>query len=287
MTQAITWSRRVLAPVVVVILVAVVVVNWDDSLSLAPNFGLRMVVAVVVGLGGLLLAGLVWSSVARVKAQDGLAFFGSTLPLRHIPLGGLAQILGLSGLSAAVTAGKRNSFTAAPIFLVVIGGGAAIIATPVLLDSEVAGWIKVVVGGAVLVTLATAVGGARLLNLLPERLRPSDQPDHFVTATLLGVGSALGTALAFAFLFPAGGSTVHVASAFAASWLCGFVFVFTPGGLGVRESVLVLMFPEVDASVVIATALAHRFTTLIAELVIFVIAWRLSSRWTTAAERSG
>lgn len=63
--------------------------DLDEGINLASDLGIRFVFASVVGLGGLAAAGASWSLFAESSLRQGLSTFGTTLPLRHLPLGGV------------------------------------------------------------------------------------------------------------------------------------------------------------------------------------------------------
>lgn len=62
-------------------------------------------------------------------------------------------------------------------------------------------------------------------------------------------------------------------AAFSFAWIVGFVTPGAPGGLGVREALLILLLsPSVGESVATAAALLYRFVTLAAEFLYFLSA---------------
>ena len=54
----------------------------------------------------------------------------------------------------------------------------------------------------------------------------------------------------------------------AAAWTAGYLVVPLPGGLGVREAVIVAALPEVSAGPLLAVSVAHRLLGLTAEAVL-------------------
>lgn len=280
----IIWSRRILAPLVLLALLWVVFSGSEEALSLAPNMGVRAGIATVVGFAGLVLAGLSWSSVSEAGHRRGVASFGATLPLRHLPLGGLGQIAGLSGLTMATGTEKRRTVLAAPSFLIALAAGASLVALPLVWKASVPLWLRllVIVGSGA--ALLFAWRGSTWLGTLAKRWVDPERAVEFGIPIAWSTASAVGTATAFAVLFPFADSFGVAVVGFAAAWLCGFLFVISPAGLGAREAVLVLLFSSVDPSVVIATALAHRLTTLVAEILLFLLAWWLSKDWVHTVE---
>jgi hypothetical protein len=64
-----------------------------------------------------------------------------------------------------------------------------------------------------------------------------------------------------------------VITAFSASWLIGFITPGVPGGIGIRESLLVLMLsPLIPAEVILPAAIIQRLAMILGE----VLAWPLS-----------
>lgn len=63
-------------------------------------------------------------------------------------------------------------------------------------------------------------------------------------------------------------------SAFCISWILGFVILFAPGGLGVREASLVaLLLPIMPASEILVYALVHRLLWILIEFGFGLFAW--------------
>jgi glycosyltransferase 2 family protein len=57
-----------------------------------------------------------------------------------------------------------------------------------------------------------------------------------------------------------------VISAFALSWVVGFLVFPLPGGIGVREAVLVAVVPGASAAALLGASLAQRFLVLASEV---------------------
>ena len=65
-----------------------------------------------------------------------------------------------------------------------------------------------------------------------------------------------------------------IIGAFIISWLVGFVSLFAPSGLGIREAVLVsLLLPVLSANDSAIFALIHRILWIGVELIFTLIAW--------------
>jgi hypothetical protein len=75
------------------------------------------------------------------------------------------------------------------------------------------------------------------------------------------------------------GSAVSALGAFALAWVCGFLFLIAPAGVGVREAVLVaLLGPDIGVSAALAAAVASRFLIMVAELILTGIGALLRAR---------
>lgn len=87
----------------------------------------------------------------------------------------------------------------------------------------------------------------------------------FATANLLGGMEKTPGFILFVGVFPV-------------AWLAGFATPGAPGGLGIRETVLVLFLgPAIGDASALSTAIAYRAVTLLGELIYFALAFRLSS----------
>ena len=83
--------------------------------------------------------------------------------------------------------------------------------------------------------------------------------------------------LSFSIILPleAGYSNIGIAAgAFTISWLIGFISLFAPGGIGIREAILVALllplFASTDSSVF---AVTHRLLWIVVEFFFGLIAW--------------
>lgn len=68
--------------------------------------------------------------------------------------------------------------------------------------------------------------------------------------------------------FHLGGSVFEVASAFSAAYLLGYVAIFAPAGLGVREASLIALLQPVHGSAVIGIAVIARLWTVAIEILV-------------------
>lgn len=104
---------------------------------------------------------------------------------------------------------------------------------------------------------------------------------NYVTITLQVMTQfVMWVALAFSFvlIFPSFSTNFDanmlIIGAFIISWLVGFVSLFAPSGLGIREAVLVsLLLPVLSANDSAIFALIHRILWIGVELIFTLIAW--------------
>lgn len=66
---------------------------------------------------------------------------------------------------------------------------------------------------------------------------------------------------------------------FALSWIIGYVAIFAPGGIGIREGALIWMFASFYTSQeILVIATVHRFIYFIVEVLLGLVAWKIKSR---------
>lgn len=266
-----------------VVVLVWVMLDGASEIVWAPSLAGRFAIATVISTTGLLAAAAAWSAVIGSDFKLGMATLGATMPLRHLPLGGLAQVLGMAGL-AKVAEGRSGSVAyTSPTVVAATASGAAVVATPVLWNPTSPWWLKLLVAGSLVVCLLLAWRGHHMLRYGLRWLGRSDPGERssWLRPIAWSAGAAAAASASFAFLLPEAGDYVTVAAAFAASWLCGYLLVIAPAGLGVREAVLTLLIVGIGAPTVIATGLLHRLATLVGELLLFAVSWRLSREWQT------
>jgi uncharacterized membrane protein YbhN (UPF0104 family) len=66
-------------------------------------------------------------------------------------------------------------------------------------------------------------------------------------------------------------------SFYALGWIVGYVAVFAPGGIGIREATLVWLFSNFyPAQEILVYSTLHRFVFFVVELLLGIIAWRMN-----------
>lgn len=271
------WARGIFA-IVVVGLLSWLLITEGSEIAWADGLWVRIMAASLLGVGGLLAAAAGWGALIGTEIGPAIATMGIALPIRHLPMGGFGQLIGMSGLAKATKAGRASLTHSTPLFLASTAGGASLVALPTVWDPVTPSWLRLLVAVAALGTCITVWRGDRVLRSVLRRLgrSPSGDSTSLVGPVVWSTVAALATSLAFLVLFPQSTSLILAVARFAAAWLCGFLFVIAPAGLGVREGVLVLLWPELEPATVVAVGVLHRFSSLAAETLVFALAWRFS-----------
>lgn len=256
--------------------------TWDPSWWLLG-------VSCSVLLIGYLGSGYLWGRIVRglggpsLPASVSIRLFMVANLGRYVP-GKVWQIAGLvamarrRGVSAATA-------TAAAVLSQGIGLASATLVGLWSLWTVVEGqmwrWVlPAVFLGGVAIGLAPPVFQAALS--LWFRVARSEKPEGVTSSDAiewlaLGLGTWVAYSGAFFLLVIGLGLDAHLlpaASAFAAAYVLGYVMVFAPAGLGVREGFLVvLMAPQVGAGVAGAVAVIARLWTTVIEVIPSGVFW--------------
>ena len=197
-----------------------------------------------LGHSGIYLSGLnIWAKAQFGKYLPGLGWY----VLARIHWGER------EGISKRLTV----TSSAIEVVLMVLTGG--LVALSIALFSPDAGWIidrvwylallvPAVGVGAVLVHPVVLSKGLARLGRLQEPVAITYRDSLELLAVYLVRWIAVGVGFFFLAkaVYPLGFSQMpFVASALVLAWIVGFLAVFAPGGLGVRESVLVLLLEQV------------------------------------------
>jgi hypothetical protein len=195
---------------------------------------------------------------------------------KYLPAGGLAQAASQVALSGN-PGGVKAAALRLPVFALCSVVAGATIGATLVFDTDLAGWARLLAGTAVVSVvalhrsvLATLLRWARrVVARLPE-------PDALPTQgeVLRCYGFALGNIAAFAAAFAV---LLHdlddlavpaVIATVAAAWTAGYLVVVLPGGLGVREAVILAALPDIGSGPLLAVSVAHRLLGLGAEAVL-------------------
>ncbi|MEZ4378396.1 MAG: lysylphosphatidylglycerol synthase domain-containing protein [Gemmatimonadales bacterium] len=284
------WLQAVLVVVAILAVGRAIWVNWDDvrkspvqlafrpgwiALSLGATWA--MYAALVEGWRRLVVGWgetLPWFAAARIWILASIAAF---VPGRVWGLAGMAILSERAGARSSVTVG-------AAIVMQVLAIGTGIGVAAIAVGPELralrpeAGTAMTIVG--VLAILSVAIlhqGGAlRLLWRVAGRTDAPPQPPGWGalveaavvnTVSWLGYGVALW-ALARGILTGVDLPLRVAIGAFAVSYIAGYLVVFTPGGLGVREVFMVgVLTPSLGPQSAIALSVASRLAIIVNQAV--------------------
>lgn len=268
--------------------------NWGELTRIGPALRLRP--GPLLGAGAVVLVAyallieawrrlivawrqrLPWRAATRIWTLSNL---GRYLPGKVWAVVGLAALAEQAGISGWVAAGAALTMQVLSVGTgaATAAGGAPGAASPF--------WLGAAVGAAVLTVGALA--SPRVVRRL-GRAVPGVDPARLgaprvvsllgASAATLGAWAAYGVALwllAHGVLASPDGLTVWRATgSFAAAYVVGLVALFAPGGVGVREGVLiVLLEPSVGAAGAIALSLASRILLTATELIAAAVGWLL------------
>jgi uncharacterized membrane protein YbhN (UPF0104 family) len=249
-----------------------------DALAAARPGGL--IVAFVAGLAAMTLLGANWLVIlraggARAPWRRGLGWFFVGQLGKYVP-GGIWPIVGQAELAARDGVTRSTAYRGTALSMVAtLLGAAAVAAAAGLVAPSGSRAIPALLalGVAALMIGLAAAPLRRLLHRLADRLtrRELRLPDGvwfagivarylpmWVLFAVMTVGSAhaLGAELDAALV-------VTLVYAACLSWMAGFVIIGLPGGLGVREAVLIsLLTGPLGAGIAVSTALISRIVSI-------------------------
>ncbi len=202
-------------------------------------------------------------------------FYASQLS-KYLPAGGLLQAASQVNLATAtgLPLGRvAIAFPVAALCSLVAGG---VLGVGLAFDIQLPTWVRVVSAcGLASVALlwrkimAIALATARrVIHRLPavDRLPSQTEILHCFAWALLGLASFCG---AFTVLLASLADEVSPGvafSAYAVSWVIGFLAVPVPAGVGVRELVLVALLPDVGTGPLVGASLALRLIAIVTEI---------------------
>jgi len=270
-------------------------VRWKALISIAGIAGLA--IAAYTGVGdareqklpgpGPLAAALILQVVALIAVAWGwVALFPHTANRRalrsglytsqltkYLPAGGFVQAASQVALSSDET-GMAAAALRLPVFSLCQVSGALTIGSLVALNGDLPTWGRVLagLGLAFVFVLDRRVLAAvlRLLRRFIKRLpEPTDLPPQrsILLCYVCCIGNIAAFAAAFAILLR-DLTPVHpmaAGAAVAAGWAAGFVVVFLPSGLGLREAVVLAAVPSLGTAPLLAASVAHRLAGFVAE----------------------
>ncbi|NCO38542.1 MAG: hypothetical protein COZ06_15530 [Armatimonadetes bacterium CG_4_10_14_3_um_filter_66_18] len=239
----------------------------------------RWALSLVLAGGWFALRGLLWQSLLRsfghpLHFREAFRMWALSELGRYLP-GSVWYALGRGHLAAEKGIGAAVTFTCMALELSLVLLGAALISIAGFGAASDSGR-PLLVAAPVLLVLALALVQPRVLRAVFR------STGRTVPERLPGVRKLLGTLLLSGVLWLVMGLSFAVfasslvplpwsrwpaaGSAYAASWAIGFLAIVSPGGLGVRESVLTaLLRPLMPAGSAVVVALGSRVWITVAE----------------------
>jgi uncharacterized membrane protein YbhN (UPF0104 family) len=243
----------------------------------------------VLLLAGYFLTGMVWALIVsnlggpEIAVTDAIRIFMIANLGRYVP-GKVWQIAGLAVLAKDLGVPAQTAAAAA-----VLGQGVALVGATLIGLEAVA---SLSIPGLPRWAIVATMFGSIFVGLLPPvfrastglwfRLARTPMPDH-LRPSHAGVWLALGVlnwllfAGAFWILVRGLGfdvALIPTASAFAAAYVLGYLMIFAPAGLGVREAFLItLLTPHTGAASAGGVAVIARLWTTVIEVVPAATFW--------------
>lgn len=250
-----------------------------ETIHVRPGYAVAAVLATVLGNA---FSALVWQHVLRawsirLPLTRSLRILSISQVMKYLP-GGVWQPVGWLGLAREARIGSGIAGASILLVMALVVTGALVVGPVFLAVGGAGGWTGwlVLVVPVVLGTLHPAVFG-RLLALAARLARKPALGVGGIPFARVAGGLALsvpiwltyGLSLALcarAIRVDSGTSWVILTGAFAVAWAIGFLALPVPGGLGVRETMLlVLLDATMDTPRAIALSVASRLAFLLAE----------------------
>jgi uncharacterized membrane protein YbhN (UPF0104 family) len=250
----------------------------DESRGQVLPDAAALMVAGVLTLASIVLAGRAWTELFD-RRHDRRALAGSLYAsqlTKYLPAGGFVQAAGQ--VSMSVTAGARvgqaATATAVWAFTTIVAG--CTLASGLVFAGSLPTWVRAIsLCGLLAPALLHQRALAAALHAAHRLIRRVPDPDVLPTQgrVLVSFAWSLGNAVtgsaAYTVLL-SGLDTdidpVAVLSAFALSWVVGFLVFPLPSGIGVREAVLVAVVPGVSSAALLGASLAQRSLVLASEV---------------------
>lgn len=238
-------------------------------------------------LGGYFFSAWVWGRMVHdlggpsLAPREAIRIYMVANLGRYLP-GKLWQIAGLALLARGQGVSAPVATAAAVVGQAVALAGAMLVGLVAVGSAgpELARWAPLAIAGTLaLVTIVTVPPLFRpllrlLMRFVPGDRRPSEVPigaSEGIRWLALFTANWAGYAFAFALLvrgLSLKGSFLEVGPAFAASYVLGYLVLFAPAGLGVREgAMLTFLSPVMGASGAALIALTARIWTTLVEVI--------------------
>ena len=235
--------------------------------------------AVLSIAGGLVLSSRAWQAlVGGPHLAVAKGFFLSQAG-KYLP-GGIWQGVGQAGLTHAAGVSLRRATLSVPLHAAAqVLGTASVAAAGIAARPDLTPLARTVAAVLVLSPLVVHPVAVERLLALAKSLSPTrfgafpDRLPALFESTLWTVLSWSGLGAGIVFCVRAlgwdGGPAWMFVSGFALAWLAGFLVVFVPAGVGVREGVLLVVLQDAaPPGIIIGASIAYRAATVAAELLL-------------------
>jgi glycosyltransferase 2 family protein len=259
----------------------------------------RPVTAIALLTGAVRLTAVGWATLLEGKAPKDalLKSFIYSQPGKYIP-GAVWQAMGQIGLAAEAGIPLKLASAAFPVHVVTILAAAGAVGTLLAATGSHLSIPARLIGlvGLIPVLLLKRQWMARVASFVqrPSRSTTASEVIPLQDAILRSFGWTVAafslSCAAYSVLFPRlqGLQFVAVGAGFALAWICGYVALPFPAGLGVREAALVAILGPFGTANVIAASVWHRLAAILSELLSIGIArvrFRRSNRATNQSHQ--
>ncbi len=260
--------------------------DWDEVSTAFADVDLRWaLVAFAAGTGAMSVIGFNWIALLRsggaaVSQASGFSWFFVGQLGKYVP-GGIWPVVGQAELAVRGGVVRRDAYTAtATSMAATLAGAAAVASVAGVTTSSDRRWIAAAMGVALvaaLVVLSSDSGRRRLESAIASIVRrPIPLPaGRFLAAQTLRhvpvwiLFGAMNVSMVIALDgWPSSRVVLEVLFASTLSWMAGFVVIGLPGGLGVREAVLVsALTGPLGAGVALSVAVTSRLVSIVVDVV--------------------
>lgn len=253
----------------------------DAFADTAPGWA---AVAFAAGVAAMSAIGLNWVALLRsrmhsLSATRGLSWFFVGQLGKYVP-GGIWPVVGQAELAVRGGAGRRDAYASTATSMVATLTGAATFASIAgLVASADHRWIAGLIGAAVVAMLSALACDALRARAERAIARMARRPVSLPTGRFLAVQTlrhlpvwVLFAMMNVAVVVALDGSQSfrlfgELAFATAVSWMAGFVVIGLPGGIGVREAVLVsIMTGPLGPGVALSVAITSRVVSVLVDV---------------------
>lgn len=273
---AMRGAGRLITLAALVFVVLALYRQWSEVSAWRPTLlQIWLLLSLPIGYAAaLMLLAFNWATIVTAVIGDTpprallLHSYTRTQIAKYVP-GNIVHLVGRHMYLRDYGAAHRPLAIASLIELASLPVAAAIALTLVTPTIEMAGLGLYVFDALVWVLPIVTAGGVYAIALL----MPKNQRTRFVTVLACGAGFMVAQGIIFAVILAAVNGTFVIAAIPAAilAWLAGFLTPGAPGGIAVREAVLVSLLAYVGMQDgVLLAAVLFRFVTTAGDLVLFI-----------------